>query len=217
MTCRRDRLPKGIPNCYFHKVTTAPGETKACVACFNNSISVVKHLSLAPHAGPVPTDRENSNPTTPPIKYTKVHVTFQSTSSCNITTVNALNQNSLFVVQKERGSRKQKRKWVIEMNCVRQLYLPMYGRIDTMDNLIKKCHSWYYCSWKYWHSAKNHGLSLAVVVCRRNVLASHLQEQNLELRTTVSTFSAFMIFETSYQHKAWDTHQSTNNTLVIPQ
>ena len=76
-------------------------------------------------------------------------------------TVNALNQNVLFVVQKERGSRKQKRKWVIEMNDMRQLNLA--GRIDMIDNLINKCQM-YYCCWKYWHSAKNHGLSLAVVV-----------------------------------------------------
>ncbi len=66
-------------------------------------------------------------------------------------------------MQKERGMGKQKRKWVIEMNDARQLYLTTYGRIDTLDNLINKC-GIYYCCWKYWHSAKNHGLSLAVVV-----------------------------------------------------
>jgi hypothetical protein len=77
--------------------------------------------------------------------------------------VNALNQNLLFVVQKERGSGEQKRKWVIEMNDARQLYLATYGRIDTIENLIKKCQI-YYCCWKYWYSAKNHGLALAVVV-----------------------------------------------------
>jgi hypothetical protein len=60
------------------------------------------------------------------------------------------------------GSGTQKRKWVIEMNDARQLYLATYGRIDTIDNLINKCNM-YYCSWKYWHSAKNHGLALAVV------------------------------------------------------
>jgi hypothetical protein len=150
MTCRRDRLPKGVPNHWFHKVATAPGDTKARVARFNNPITVVKHISVTP-------------PTGPTIKYSKVHVTFQSTSSCNITTVNALNQNALFAVQKERGSGKNKRKWVIEMNDARQLYLATYGRIDTIDNMVKKCQM-YYCCWKYWHSAKNHGLSLAVVV-----------------------------------------------------
>jgi hypothetical protein len=162
MTCRRDRLPRGIPNHFFHKVATAPGDIKARVARFNNPITVVKHVLVTPpQTGP--TEGENGLSETPAINYTKVHVTFQSTSSCNITTVNALNQNSLFSVQKERGSGKQKRKWVIEMNDARQLYLATYGRIDTIDNLVKKCQM-YYCCWKYWHSAKNHGLSLAVVV-----------------------------------------------------
>jgi hypothetical protein len=78
-------------------------------------------------------------------------------------TVNTIYQNSLFVVQKEWGSGKQIRKWVIEMNDACQLYFATYGRIDMIDNLIKKCQM-YYCCWKYWHSAKNHGLSLAVVV-----------------------------------------------------
>jgi hypothetical protein len=66
-------------------------------------------------------------------------------------------------VQKEWGSGKNKRKWVIEMNDARQLYLATYGRIDTIDNMVKKCQV-YYCCWKYWHSTKNHGVSLAVVV-----------------------------------------------------
>jgi hypothetical protein len=66
-------------------------------------------------------------------------------------------------VGKECGSGKQKRKWVIEVNDARQLYLATYGRINTIDNLIKKCQM-YYCCWKYWHLAKNHGLSLVVVI-----------------------------------------------------
>jgi hypothetical protein len=156
-----------VPNHFFHKVATAPGDTKACVACFNNPITVVKHVVVSPPPPAGTTEGEpegeNEQPGTPPLKFTRVHVTFQSTSSCNITTVNALNQNSLFVVQKKRGSGKQKRKWVIKMNDARQLYLATYGRIDTINNLIKKCQI-YYCCWKYWHSAKNHPLLLAVVV-----------------------------------------------------
>jgi hypothetical protein len=49
------------------------------------------------------------------------------------------------------------------MNDACQLYLTTYGRIDTINNLIKKCQI-FYCCWKYWYSAKNHGLLLAVVV-----------------------------------------------------
>jgi hypothetical protein len=165
MTCRRDRLPKGLPNCFFHKIATAPGDVKARVARFNNPITIVKHMSVSPERVGQQTATEGDEPDVlpnPPINYTKVHVTFQSTSSCNITTVNALNQNALFAKTKERGSGTQKRKWVIEMNDARQLYLATYGRIDTIDNLINKCNM-YYCSWKYWHSAKNHGLALAVV------------------------------------------------------
>jgi hypothetical protein len=50
-----------------------------------------------------------------------------------------------------------------QKNDARQLYLATYGRIDTINNLIKNCQM-YYCCWKYWHSAKNHRLLLAVVV-----------------------------------------------------
>jgi hypothetical protein len=53
------------------------------------------------------------------------------------------NQNSLFVVQKECGSEKQKIKWVVKMNDVRQLYLATYGWIETIDNFIKKCQMCY--------------------------------------------------------------------------
>ena len=68
--------------------------------------------------------------------------------------------------QKERGVGVNNQKWGIEMNNAQQLYLMTYGVIDTIDTidvLIKKC-DMYYRSWKYWHSAKNHFLALAVVV-----------------------------------------------------
>jgi hypothetical protein len=90
-------------------------------------------------------------------------VTFQSTSSTNISTVNALNENQLFVREKERGRGSGKRKWAIEMNEGRQLYLSSYGRIDTIDSLIKAC-GMYYVSWKYWHACKLHVQALGVVV-----------------------------------------------------
>jgi hypothetical protein len=58
----------------------------------------------------------------------------------------------------------QKVKWAIEMNEARQLYLASYGRIDTIDSLIKNCNM-FYVSWKYWHHAsKLHVQALAVVV-----------------------------------------------------
>jgi hypothetical protein len=54
------------------------------------------------------------------------------------------------------------------MNKAQQLYLKTYGRVDTIYSLIRSCHM-YYQSWKYWHSAKNHG-SLAIVVAHDMVL-----------------------------------------------
>ena len=97
------------------------------------------------------------------IKYQKVHVSFQSTSSCNIQCVNSLNENMLFTSKKSRGSGAQKRSWVIEMNSARQLYLNTYGQVDTIDWLIKKCHL-FFISWKYWHSAKLHVDALVLVI-----------------------------------------------------
>jgi hypothetical protein len=49
------------------------------------------------------------------------------------------------------------------MNDARQLYLASYGRIDTIDSLIKHC-GLFYCSWKYWHACKLHVMALALVV-----------------------------------------------------
>jgi hypothetical protein len=62
MTCWHDRLPKGMPNHFFHKVATVPGKSKACLVHFNNPITVVKHVAVTP-AGP--TEGENSQPTPP--------------------------------------------------------------------------------------------------------------------------------------------------------
>ena len=91
-----------------------------------------------------------------------MHVSFQSTSSCNISTVNALNTCELDVQKRSRGVDKNKRIWGIEMNPARQLYLATYSRIDSIDNLIKNFNI-KYCSWKYWHSPMLHGMGLAIV------------------------------------------------------
>ena len=149
MTCRRDRTMEDVPKEYLHiKKTVSDARSKA--ARFNEPITVTKETLFTV------SDTERK-------PYMRVHVSFQSTSSTNISTVNAINSNRLFVVKKERGQGASKRKWGIEMNEARQLYLKTYGRIDTIDSLIGHCHI-YYRSWKYWHSAKNHGMALAIVV-----------------------------------------------------
>ena len=43
--------------------------------------------------------------------YKCVHISFQSTGTTNITTVNALNSNKLYVSKKERGKGEKKRNW----------------------------------------------------------------------------------------------------------
>ena len=48
------------------------------------------------------------------------------------------------------------------MNDARHLYLKTYGQIDTIDQMIRRCRIGYQCC-KYWHSAMNHGIALAVV------------------------------------------------------
>jgi hypothetical protein len=62
----------------------------------------------------------------------RVHVTFQSTLSTNISTVNALNENQLFVCKKERGQGSSKRYWAIEMNKAHQMYLASYGQLEVL-------------------------------------------------------------------------------------
>ena len=162
MTWRRDRLPKAIQGCVWHKESTTLGDKVARFGRFNNPITVVKTFVVPPPITAPPEDDPSALPPAP-ITFTRVHVSFQSTSSCNISTVGALNANSLFVVKKERGRGEQKRHWGIEMNHARQLYLATYGRIDTIDAQIRKCRM-YYRSWKYWHAARLHGHALAVVM-----------------------------------------------------
>ena len=68
---------------------------------------------------------------------------FQSTSSCNFGSVNALNSCTRYCQTKEKGRKQYKRSWGIEMNEARELYLNSYGTIDKMDHLIKNCNMHY--------------------------------------------------------------------------
>jgi hypothetical protein len=87
MTNRRDRLSQGIPGMYISKEKTEAKTQRSRVARFNNPITLVKEVAA---------DGDMK-------AYRLVHSTFQSTSSCNIATVNALNDHCLYVKQKERG------------------------------------------------------------------------------------------------------------------
>ena len=144
-TVQRGRLPKNVPAKFMHKGKVDPHDRRAKVARMLEPITMVKECKDGDEA------------------YTKVHVTFQSTGATNLQCVNSLNRNKRFVKKKERGQSPHKRKWVIEMNDARQLYLSSYGRIDTIDAQIRRCNL-NYVSWKYWHACKLHCDALALVM-----------------------------------------------------
>ena len=146
MTCRRDRLPKEIPEGHLHKKKT-DSSPRPKAARFFNPINAVKRV-------PAVEDKKG---------YQRVHTSFQSTSSCNISTVNALSSCRMSIRRRERGRGDNKRYWGIEMNHARTLYLGSYYRIDCIDHLIQNSNL-FYQSWKYWHSPVLHGKGLAVVV-----------------------------------------------------
>lgn len=146
MTCRRDRLPADIDEIYLHKKKT-DDSLKTKVARFYEPVVAVKNV---PATGEQP-------------EYSRCHVSFQSTSSCNFGTVNALNNCGGGVERRQRGKGVNKRLWGIEMNAARRLYLNTYSRIDSIDHLIKNTRLGYRC-WKYWHTPMLHAMALGIVV-----------------------------------------------------
>ena len=102
MTCRRDRLPSGVPGKYLHKQKTLASQ-RTKIARFLQPVVAIKE------------DEDRS--------FRRVHCSFQSTSSCNISTVNALNECKLYTEPRQRGSNISKRVWGIEMNEARRLSL----------------------------------------------------------------------------------------------
>ena len=143
LTVNRGRLPAGVPSKCLHKSRTDADE-RSRAARFENPIVAIKRD---------PTKWKSS---------VWQHTSFQSTSSCNIAHVNAINVCGLFAQEKQRGRALFKRTWAIEMNESRQLYLSTYGKIDKIDHMIRNCNL-YYRTWKYWHAPMNHGKALAIV------------------------------------------------------
>ena len=139
MTNRRDRLPKEVKSEYMHKKKTDSS----------------KRTKVARYIEPVILVNEQDN-------YEIVLTSFQSTSSCNIISVNSMNSIHNFVEARSRGRKNKKRIYVIEQNLARYLYLKTYSRIDSIDHLIKNC-KLHYRTWKYWHAPVNHAKALATV------------------------------------------------------
>jgi hypothetical protein len=87
ITTHRDHLTEGVSGVHIYKEKTEAKSRKSRIARFNNSTTMV-----------------NESPPTDEMKgYTRIHSTFQYTYSYNITTVNAIHDNNLYVKQKERG------------------------------------------------------------------------------------------------------------------
>ena len=123
MSCLCDQLSSGAPAKYWHKEKTGHSH-KVKVARFFLHVGAVKT---------VPAKNGMS-------EYTKVHVSFQSTSLCILSTVNVLNEYTLTVYKRTWGYNKNKHMWGIEMNIACQLYLGTYSRIDSIDHLVENCH-----------------------------------------------------------------------------
>ncbi len=144
-TTRRDWLPKGCKD-YFHHIKATPVDGRSKAARFEQPIVAVMNVFHPPESAKK--------------SYTALHVSFQSTGSCNITAVNTLKEVNLYVRQREKGRGKSKRFWAIEMNQGRELYLKTYSAIDKIDQMLK---NWFifYVSWKWWHAPMRHGKALA--------------------------------------------------------
>ena len=93
--------------------------------------------------------------------FQRVHISFQSTSSCNIASVNALNECTNFFELHKKGRCNHKRQWAIDMNHARRIYLTTYFWIDVLDGRIQNDHI-FYRVWDYWHSPMNHCLAITI-------------------------------------------------------
>ena len=153
MTDRRDRLPKEIDGKYLHKEKTGTGPATK-VARFLQPIVAVKPVKK------VEANSETGEGEKP--GYLLTHVSFQSTGSTNIAGVNNIQRCKSYVRKRERGRGKDKRRWGIEMNEGRQLYLATYHGVDQTDHYAEIC-DMFYISWKYWHSPMILAFALVVI------------------------------------------------------
>ena len=146
-TNRRDRLPKDCKKEYFHHVKQVDVNHRSRMARFEQPIVAVKHVHHEEGSGKK--------------SYCVVHVSFQSTGSTNIQSVNALPEVQLYVRDREKGRGEGKRKWGIEMNESRELYLKLYGAVDKIDQMLKDWGIDYIC-WRWWQAPMKHGKALAL-------------------------------------------------------
>ena len=68
-----------------------------------------------------------------------------------------------FSQEKEKEELVRIKKWYIEINEGRQLYLKSYYCVDNLDASLEKSKMYYY-SWKHWHMAMLHDKKIAISV-----------------------------------------------------
>ena len=93
MTTQCDWLPNGVPAGNMCKKKTS-NEARPKAARFNQPINLVKIVARDKAANKK--------------AYVRVHTTFQSTPSCNLSTVNALNECGMYVWKREQGRKDNK-------------------------------------------------------------------------------------------------------------
>ena len=121
-TTTRGRLEKDLKQHYHHQNGVEVGP-RSKSARFEHPIIAVKKVKF-----PGGSDKNS---------YCVVHISFQSTGSTNITTVNVLGKVELYVRHREKGKGETKRIWDIEMNEGREFYLKVYGGVDKLDQILK--------------------------------------------------------------------------------
>ena len=144
-TCWHDCLPKSMDKKHLHYKKVVDVNQRSKTAWYKQPIIAVKKV--------IPTDLGKKS-------YNLCHVSFQSTGSTNISTVNALSKVGLYVRQQEKGRGASKRIWAIEMNKAWETYLKTYSAVDKIDQMLK---DWYlhYCTWRWWHAPTHHGKAIA--------------------------------------------------------
>jgi hypothetical protein len=114
MTCRQVCLSSDIPGEHLHKLA-AKMERRSKACRFLHPIAAVKTVKA----------QENMQP------YLHVHVSFQSTSSCNLSTVNGANWLSNCMKKKERGRGAAKQLWGIEISGFSSVWTLQSGAPST--------------------------------------------------------------------------------------
>ena len=133
MTNCCDRLHASIVPHYLQKRKVEANKRTKCARYITSIIAVNRQLT-----------------------YVIVLTSFESTSSCDIMCVNAINANRNFVEARSRDRGDKKRHYVIEQNITCLLYLKSYSRINSIDYLIK--------NYKIRFTSWNTGTPLSIIV-----------------------------------------------------